>query len=241
MGPRPRYDLVGRGGLTRCRANDSEGQRFLVIIAIDGPAASGKGTLARRLARHYGLKHLDTGRIYRAVAALVLARGEDLDDIACTLNAAQGIDLDALAGMDLASDAIGEAASRVAVHPPLRSVLVERQRAFANDAATNGRGAVLDGRDVGTVVLPNASVKLFVTADVATRARRRALELYGEAQGPRYDALCEALTRRDTRDAERPVGALKPAQNALLLDTSGMDADAVFKNALGLVENAASA
>lgn len=212
-----------------------------VIIAIDGPAASGKGTLARRLADHFGLAHLDTGKTYRAVAYLMASEGADLTDEAAALAAAERLDLSRLSSLPLTSHALGEAASRVAVHPALRDYLVDRQRLFASDAAKTGHGAVLDGRDVGTVVLPDADVKLFVTADVAQRARRRSLELHGTSEGTGYAKILAGLRERDRRDAGRTVAPMKPATDAMIIDTTRMTADEAFATARGLVENAQAA
>jgi cytidylate kinase len=209
-----------------------------VIIAVDGPAASGKGTLARRLAAHYGLAYLDTGRTYRAVAAAMMAAGRPLDDVDAAVAAAEAVDFAALDEPGLASPEVGEGASRVAVIAPLREVLVRRQREFADRAARAGHGAVLDGRDIGTVVLPDAPVKLFVTASVEERARRRALEVYGRANGAGYRTLLDGLRVRDARDEGRAVSPLRPAPDAHVLDTTAMDAEAAFAAAARLVDEA---
>ncbi|RAI04368.1 (d)CMP kinase [Acuticoccus sediminis] len=209
-----------------------------MIIAVDGPAASGKGTLAKRLAAQYGLAYLDTGRTYRGVALAMRRAGASFEDVTAAVETARRIDFDALEDPEMTSTEAGEGASRIAVMPDLRAALVERQRAFAERAAREGRGAVLDGRDVGTVILPDATVKLFVTADVAERARRRALELYGIAHGPEFDALLEMLRRRDARDSGRAASPLKQAPDAYLLDTTDMDAEAAFSAAVRVVERA---
>jgi cytidylate kinase len=205
-----------------------------LIIAIDGPAASGKGTLARRLAAHYGLRHLDTGLTYRAVAAALLAEGQPLDDVDGAVAAAAGLDLATLDRETLAEHGIGEAASRIAVLPDVRSALVRRQRAFALEPP----GAVLDGRDIGTVVLPDATVKLYVTADATTRAKRRAQEIRDKTGHADHAAVHADLTRRDARDAGRTVAPLAAAPDAHLLDTSGMDIETAFRAAVGIVEQA---
>jgi cytidylate kinase len=205
-----------------------------MIIAIDGPAASGKGTLARRLAAHYGLRHLDTGLTYRAVAAALLAAGAPLDDEAAAVAAAERLDLGTLDRERLSAHAIGEAASRVAVMPALRAALVRVQRAFAETPP----GAVLDGRDVGTVICPDAPVKLFVTASAETRAQRRADELAGRGEAADVAAILADLRRRDARDAERAASPMRPADDAVLLDTTGLDADAAFAAACDIVEKA---
>jgi cytidylate kinase len=203
-----------------------------MIIAIDGPAASGKGTLARRLAAHYGLRHLDTGLTYRAVAASMLADGAALDDEAAAVAAAERLDLSALDRVRLADHAVGEAASRVAVMPALRAALVRAQRAFAEVPP----GAVLDGRDVGTVICPDAPVKLYVTADVETRAHRRVAELAARGEPVEPAAILADLARRDARDAGRAASPMRPAADAILVDTSGMTADEAFAVACGIVE-----
>lgn len=207
-----------------------------MIIAVDGPAASGKGTLAKRLAAHYGLAYLDTGRTYRGVALALQRAGAPLEDAEAAVDMARRLDFTALDDPELASAEAGEGASRIAVIPALRATLVARQRAFAEHAAREKRGAVLDGRDVGTVILPKASVKLFVTADVGERARRRARELFGADSGPRYEELRANLERRDARDAGREASPMRPAEDAHLLDTTQLDAEAAFRAALGLVE-----
>lgn len=205
-----------------------------MIIAIDGPAASGKGTLARRLATHYGIRHLDTGLTYRAVAAALLAAGAPLDDEAAAVAAAERLDLSALDRERLSAHDVGEAASRVAIMPALRAALVRAQRGFAETPP----GAVLDGRDVGTVICPDAPVKLFVTASAETRARRRADEL--TARGERADvaAILADLQRRDARDSGRAASPLRPADDAVLLDTTAMTADDAFAAACGIVDRA---
>jgi cytidylate kinase len=205
-----------------------------LIIAIDGPAASGKGTLARRLAAHYGLKHLDTGLTYRAVAAALVQIGADLADEAAAQKAAAALDLSALDRARLSAHGIGEAASKIAVLPALRRQLVERQRAFAGVPP----GAVLDGRDIGTVVCPDAAAKLFVTANPEVRARRRMAEM--RERGDRIDeaAVLADLRRRDARDASRAVSPLKPAADAHLLDTSEMTIEAAFRAAVDIVDRA---
>jgi len=203
-----------------------------MIIAIDGPAASGKGTLARRLAAHYGLNHLDTGLTYRAVAAGLLAAGAPLDDEAAAVAAAERLDLSALDRETLSAHAVGEAASRVAVMPALRAALVRAQRAFAETPP----GAVLDGRDVGTVICPGAPVKLFVTASAETRATRRADELTARGETADVAAILADLQRRDARDSGRAASPLRPADDAVILDTTAMTADEVFAAACGIVD-----
>ena len=208
-----------------------------MMIAIDGPAASGKGTLARRLAARYGLRYLDTGLTYRAVAAKLLDGGRDLSDTRRAVEAAEGIDLDRLDRGRLASQKIGQAASRIAVMAPVREALVRRQRAFALAPP----GAVLDGRDIGTVVLPDADVKLFVAADPATRATRRVAEIRARGGSDDFAAVLADLMRRDARDAGRTVAPLAKAPDARELDTTSIDAEEALQAALGVVEAIRSA
>lgn len=208
-----------------------------VIIAIDGPAASGKGTLARRLAGHFGLRHLDTGLIYRAVGAALLASGGDLDDASAAEAAARAIDLAHLDRVTLSRHEVGEAASRVAAQPGVRAALLEAQRAFGGTAP----GAVLDGRDIGTVVFPQADAKLFITADVAERARRRTAEMTGRGLDADFDAILDDLKRRDARDTGRSSAPLKAAGDAVVLDTTHLDADAAFAEAVKIVKARLSA
>ncbi len=205
-----------------------------MIIAIDGPAASGKGTLARRLAAHYGLHHLDSGLLYRAVAKAVLDAGHVLGDVAAAIAAARSLDLATLDPVALRSHAIGEAASIVAAVPEVREALIALQRGFAAEAP----GAVIDGRDIGTVIAPSADVKIFVTATPEERARRRSAEL--ACQGVPIDPaiVLADIRRRDERDRRRPVAPLKPAADAHLLDTTHLDIDAAVRAAIDLVEAA---
>jgi cytidylate kinase len=204
-----------------------------MIIAVDGPAASGKGTLARRLASHFALHHLDTGLIYRAVALAVRASGHDLDDVAAAVRAAQALDLAQFSPEALRSTAAGEAASRVAAIPEVREALLEYQRNFARREP----GAVLDGRDIGTVVCPDADMKLFVTATAEARARRRWHELTALGDALTFEAVLADIQRRDARDSARAVAPLKPATGARLLDTTLLDIEAAFQAALDLVES----
>jgi cytidylate kinase len=205
-----------------------------MIIALDGPAASGKGTLARQLAAHFGLHHLDTGLTYRAVAAALLARGLPLGDEAVAISVAQNLDLSNLDRNQLSSHEIGEVASRIAVLSGLREELVSLQRAFAEQEP----GAVLDGRDIGTVVCPDATAKLFITASPAARAKRRTDELNGKGIPADFNEILVDLERRDERDSTRKDSPLKPAENAHLLDTTEMDIDSAFRAAVDIVERA---
>ncbi len=207
------------------------------VIAIDGPAGAGKGTMARRLADHYRLNLLDTGLTYRAVAHRMLRQGLPLDDEAAAVEAAAGVDLGALDRETLSQHAVGEAASRIAVIPAVRRMLVEKQRAFARAAP----GAVLDGRDIGTVVCPDADVKLYVTASAQVRARRRLGEIEARGGTADYAAILADIERRDARDTERADSPLKPAADAHLLDTSEMDIETAFLAARKLVDQAIAA
>jgi len=203
-----------------------------MIIAIDGPAASGKGTLARRLARHYGLNYLDTGLSYRAVAHALLETGLALDNEELAVAAAQNVDLGALDRDVLSAHEIGEAASKIAVMPAVRRVLVKAQRKFAEKAP----GAVLDGRDIGTVVCPDATVKLYVTASPAVRARRRFDEIAATGARPDLAAILADIETRDARDMGRADSPLRPAADAHLLDTSTMDIETAFRAAVAVIE-----
>ena len=202
-----------------------------MIIAVDGPAASGKGTLARRLARHFCLPHLDTGLLYRATAAGVLAADGDPGDDAAAVRAAGGIDLDCLDAARLKTDEIAEAASRVAALPAVRRALLDLQRRFAQRPG----GAVLDGRDIGTVIAPDAEAKLFVTATPEVRATRRFKELRGQGRPAIYDDVLRDLLARDARDSGRASAPLAAAATAYLLDTSSLNADEAFDRALAFV------
>jgi cytidylate kinase len=205
-----------------------------MIVAIDGPAASGKGTIGKLVAAHYGLSHLDTGKLYRAVARDVLAAGRDPADVAAALKATESLDLASLSDPSLMQGRLGEAASIVAGHPEVRKVLLAYQRAFA----ARTPGAVLDGRDIGTVVCPEADVKLFVTAAPEVRARRRYLELRaGGNEVSEADVLAD-IRRRDERDRNRAVAPLIQAEDAVLLDTTNLDIDAAFKAAIALIDAA---
>jgi cytidylate kinase len=204
-----------------------------LIIAIDGPAASGKGTLARRLAAHYGLPHLDTGLTYRAVAHRLMELGLPLENVSAAETAAKQLNLGEMDRETLSQHAVGEAASRIAVMPTVRRVLVEKQRAFAG----HGAGAVLDGRDIGTVVCPQAQVKLYVTASPDVRARRRHDEMTANGKDGSYETVLADILKRDARDMERADSPLKPAANAHLLDTSEMDIEAAFSAAKTIIDD----
>ena len=209
------------------------GNRARLIIAIDGPAAAGKGTLARRIAAHYGLRFLDTGALYRAVALAMLREGLNPDDEQAAADMARHLDLRLLDDPQLRAIQTGNAASKVARHPAVRAALLNFQRDFARNAP---HGAVLDGRDIGTVVLPDADVKLFVTASPEVRARRRWLELGGENADTPYEDVLRQVKERDARDASRAPAPMKPAPDAHLLDTSELDIDAAFKAARRIID-----
>jgi cytidylate kinase len=203
-----------------------------MIIAIDGPAASGKGTLGKRLAGHYRLRHLDTGLIYRAVAKALMDAGHRLDDVPRAVAAAKTLDPAKFDEKALKAPAVGEAASQVSALPELRKALLAFQREFGRAAP----GAVLDGRDIGTVIFPDADVKIFVNASPQIRARRRAIELQAAGTPIGEKDVLDDILRRDKRDMERTVSPLKPAPDAHLLDTSHLDIDAAFRAALDIVE-----
>ena len=203
-----------------------------MIIAIDGPAASGKGTLAKRLAAHYGLRHLDTGAIYRAVAHALLRTGADLNDEAAAVKVARKLDPGTFDDPALKSHAVGAAASMVSAIPRVRETLVEFQRQFASAPP----GAVIDGRDIGTVICPDADVKIFVVADPAVRARRRTLEARGRGEEADEATILADIIARDERDQNRLVAPLKPAKDAYLLDNSNLDIEGGVRAAIDIIE-----
>jgi len=205
-----------------------------MIIALDGPAASGKGTLARRLAAHYGLPHLDTGLLYRATARALMDDNARLDEVAKAVSAARALALTEFDEDRLRGRAMGEAASVVAAIPEVRAALIDMQRAFAR----RPQGAVLDGRDIGTVIAPDATVKIFVTASAEARAQRRSLELRGRGEAVDYFAILDDIRKRDARDSERNDAPLKPATDAVLLDTTDMNVEKALAAALAIVEAA---
>lgn len=197
------------------------------VIAVDGPAAAGKGTLARRLAQHLGLPYLDTGLLYRAVGRRALDAGADPADPVAAEAAARTLTPADLERADLRGPVADSAASKVAAIGGVRAALLDFQRRFGVE-----RGAVLDGRDIGTVVFPEARLKLFVTASPEVRALRRHAELAARGAAPSLDEVARDMADRDARDANRGVAPLRPAEDAKVLDTSGLDADAVFEIAL---------
>jgi CMP/dCMP kinase len=203
-----------------------------MIIAIDGPAASGKGTLGKKLAAHYGLRHLDTGLLYRAVAKSVLAAGKQPNDAAAAVEAAKALDPVRFDEAALKAPAVGDAASIVSAFPDVRAVLVTLQRGFA----AKPPGAVLDGRDIGTVICPNADVKIYVTAAPEIRARRRALEYRAAGREIEETAVLADIKKRDERDMGRATAPLKQAPDAHLLDTTNMDISTAIRAAIDIVE-----
>ncbi len=205
-----------------------------MIIAIDGPAASGKGTLGKRIAAHYGLAHLDTGTLYRAVARDTLARGADPADARAARAAALALDAATLDDPALRAAGLGETASIVAAHPQVREALLAYQRAFARQKP----GAVLDGRDIGTVICPDAEVKLFVTASAEERARRRWREVLDNGSSLTLAEVLDDIRRRDERDKGRATAPLQRAPDAYLLDTTNLDIDAAFRAAIDLIDAA---
>jgi cytidylate kinase len=203
-----------------------------VVIAIDGPAAAGKGTLSRQIAEEYGFHHLDTGLTYRATAKALLDAGLPLDDEAVAEKMAREVELSGLDRDILSAHAIGEAASKIAVMPKVRRALVEAQQAFSKKTP----GTVLDGRDIGTVVCPDASVKLYVTASADVRAKRRYDEIVARGGAAEYAEIFADVKTRDERDMGRADSPLKPASDAHLLDTSEMGIEAAFRAAKSLID-----
>lgn len=211
------------------------GKGQTVIIAIDGPAAAGKGTLGRRLARHLNLAFLDTGGLYRAVALKLLDQGADPADAAAAEAAAKAIRPADLETPRLREDLVSQAASVVAAQPAVRAALLAFQRDFAHHPPAGFAGTLLDGRDIGTVVCPDATVKLFVTASAEARAMRRFKELQAARVGTIYDRVLQDIEQRDARDRERQTAPLRPAGDAIELDTTALDADAAFNKAADLI------
>jgi cytidylate kinase len=203
-----------------------------MIIAIDGPAASGKGTLAKRIAQLWGLPCLDTGLLYRAVARDVTARGFELNDAWAALALARSLDPETLEDPRLRSPGVGEAASIVASMPQVRTALLDYQKTFAAQAG----GAVLDGRDIGTVVCPAADAKIFVTARPEVRAWRRFMERQAQLLPVTFDGVLDDIRRRDARDTGRESAPMRPAPDADLLETSDLDIEAAFEAAVGLIK-----
>ena len=201
-----------------------------LVIAVDGPAAAGKGTLARRLAAHYGLPYLDTGLLYRAVGRRVLDGGGDPRDADVAEAAARALRAEDLERGDLRGPPADDAASNVAAHQGVRAALVAFQRSFAA-----GKGAVLDGRDIGTVIFPDARVKLYVTASAEARAMRRWREVVRGDPAVTLEAVTAEMQARDARDAGRQAAPMKPAEDAMVLDTTSFDADVAFAHAIAMI------
>ena len=206
-----------------------------MIVAIDGPAAAGKGTLARRLAEHFGFAYLDTGLLYRATGRKVLDAGDDPADAEAAEAVARNLNADDLVAPGLRTDDVARAASMVAAVPGVRAALLDFQRRFAADPPPPYKGAVLDGRDIGTVVCPDAEVKLFVTASDEVRAERRAKELRQAGHDVITARVLQEMKERDARDQVRDIAPLVAAPDAVEIDTSGLDADQVFERALALI------
>ena len=207
-----------------------------MIVAVDGPSASGKGTLARRLAAALDFAYLDTGLLYRAIGAAVLAAGGDPAGPAAAVAAARNLDLTALDPTPLRREAVGQAASVVAAIPEVRTTLLDHQRRFAAAPPGGKAGAVLDGRDIGTVVCPRAEVKIFVTASADARAQRRHKELLERGEASIYARVVEEMRERDRRDSERAAAPLQPAADAEVLDTDALGAEEAFQAALMIIE-----
>ena len=206
-----------------------------MIIAIDGPAAAGKGTLARRLAEHFGLARLDTGLLYRAVGLKTLRGGADPSDVEAAVRAAGSLSPSDIADEALRGEEAAAAASKVGAIAAVRAVMLDFQRSFARTPPGGAAGAVIDGRDIGTQVCPDADVKIFVSAGPEVRAERRLKELRARGVDAIHGRVLQDMKERDARDAKRDVAPLKPAEDAFVLDTGDMDADAVFAAALDFI------
>jgi len=206
-----------------------------MIIAIDGPAAAGKGTLAKRLAGRFDLALLDTGLLYRAVGRKVLDAGADPEDAAVAEEIAQALKPEDLAADGLRTDETAQAASKVSAIPGVRAALLRFQRDFAHHPPDGKAGAVLDGRDIGTVVCPDADVKLFIVASAEVRAERRLKELLGRGEEAIYARVLEDMKERDARDTARSASPLEPAKDAIQMDTSELDAEQVFARAMEII------
>ncbi|MCR9242052.1 MAG: (d)CMP kinase [Rhodobiaceae bacterium] len=207
-----------------------------MIIAVDGPAAAGKGTLARALAEHFGFAYLDTGSLYRGVAYAVLMSGSEAQDEAAGVMAAETLDPAKIDPVAIRTPEVSEAASVVAAIPPVRAAILAFQRRFAENPPNGEPGAILDGRDIGTVVCPDADVKLYVTASAEIRAHRRWLELKGSGSDLSEAQVLADVRDRDARDTDRATSPMRPADDAHLLDTSNLSIEAAFGAAVALIE-----
>jgi cytidylate kinase len=205
------------------------------VITVDGPSAAGKGTLARRLAAHFGYEFLDTGTLYRGVGLAVLRQGLDPADEKAATAAAKALTPEILGDPAIRSESTSAAASKVAAIPSVRAAILNWQRDFARNAARNSGGAVLDGRDIGTVVCPDADGKLFITASQEARAERRVKELQARGETAIYARVLQDMQERDARDQGRSISPTKPATDALIIDTSDLTADQVFERALAFI------
>lgn len=221
------------------RAGDSGGESKprLEVIAVDGPAAAGKGTLARRLAAHFGFAYLETGLLYRAVGLKLVRAQADPGDVAAAVEAAKSVTPEDLDDPEIRGEAAAVAASRVAALPEVRTVLVDFQRDFAAHPPDGARGAVIDGRDIGTVVCPDADVKIFLTASLETRANRRLKELRERGIAGIHSRVLRDMQERDARDMGREAAPLRMADDAVPLDTTELTADEVFAEALRAIES----
>lgn len=213
----------------------------MTIIAIDGTFASGKGTLGKKLASHYGFGYLDTGKLYRAVALAALERGADLENANLVGEIAKTLDLKGLDNPNLKSGPVGAAASKIAIHPQVRQALFDVQRKFAAQPGKDFKGAILDGRDIGTVICPDADVKIYVDASPEVRAARRHKELLGYGEDINFEDVLAQLHERDARDKGRKDAPLKPAANAHLLDTTNLAIEPAFEAAKAIVDAVLSA
>ena len=211
-----------------------------IVVAIDGPAAAGKGTLARRIAGHFGFAYLDTGLLYRAVGYKAVVSGADVENEAAATAIAESLQAGDLESEALRSDDAAVAASRVAALPAVRQALLDFQRRFAAEPPDGAPGAVLDGRDIGSVVCPRADVKLFVTASLEERARRRVKELRQRGIEAKEERVLADMRERDARDSSRSIAPLEPVDEATIIDSSGLDTDAVFRLALSAIANRTS-
>ncbi len=205
------------------------------VVTVDGPSAAGKGTLARRLAAHFGYEFLDTGSLYRGVGLSVLRQGLDPADQKVATAAAAALTPEILGDPAIRAEETSAAASKVAAIPSVRAAILNWQRDFARNAARDSGGAVLDGRDIGTVVCPDADAKLFITASVQARADRRVKELQGRGETAIYARVLQDMQERDARDQGRSISPTKPATDALIIDTSDLTADQVFERALAFI------